>query len=138
MTRPYLTRPTLRPVAALIGAAAALSLGPAGATAASGGGGIGSPGRGGAGLTATPPTPGAPTTTAPTTPTSPPRRPTTPVTPSPPAASGQVVIHGGGNGHGIGMSQYGAEGYALHGASDRTILAHYSRGTAIGHIDPGM
>jgi stage II sporulation protein D len=34
------------------------------------------------------------------------------------------------------MSQYGAYGYALHGADYRTILAHYYQGTALGHIDP--
>ncbi len=34
------------------------------------------------------------------------------------------------------MSQYGAEGYALHGADDATILSHYYSGTAIGHTDP--
>jgi len=45
-------------------------------------------------------------------------------------------IRGGGYGHGIGMSQYGAEGYALHGADYRTILAHYYSGTALGTTDP--
>ena len=34
-------------------------------------------------------------------------------------------ITGGGDGHGIGMSQYGAYGYALHGKSYQFILAHY-------------
>jgi stage II sporulation protein D len=52
-----------------------------------------------------------------------------------PAAS-VVYIRGGGDGHGIGMSQYGAEGYALHGADYRAILAHYFRGTALGTTDP--
>jgi stage II sporulation protein D len=41
-------------------------------------------------------------------------------------------ISGGGNGHGIGMSQYGAYGYALHGKSYQFILGHYYRGTALG------
>ena len=45
-------------------------------------------------------------------------------------------IRGGGFGHGVGMSQYGAEGYALHGADYRTILAHYYSGTALGTTDP--
>src|SRR3989440_3936780 len=45
-------------------------------------------------------------------------------------------INGGGNGHGVGMSQYGAYGYALHGKSYRFILAHYFRGTAIGTANP--
>jgi stage II sporulation protein D len=58
--------------------------------------------------------------------------------PTPPTASGRLVITGGGDGHGIGMSQYGAEGYALHGFSDAQILAHYYQGTALGHTDPGQ
>jgi len=41
------------------------------------------------------------------------------------------LVSGGGNGHGVGMSQYGAEGFALHGYSWRRILAHYYPGTAI-------
>ena len=45
-------------------------------------------------------------------------------------------IRGGGNGHGIGMSQYGAYGYALHGKDYRWILAHYYQGTALGQTDP--
>ncbi|HWE08349.1 MAG TPA: SpoIID/LytB domain-containing protein [Solirubrobacteraceae bacterium] len=45
-------------------------------------------------------------------------------------------IRGGGDGHGIGMSQYGAEGYALHGADYRSILAHYFPGTALATIGP--
>lgn len=42
------------------------------------------------------------------------------------------VVRGAGFGHGIGLSQYGAYGYARHGASHREILAHYYRGTALG------
>jgi stage II sporulation protein D len=45
-------------------------------------------------------------------------------------------IRGGGDGHGIGMSQYGAYGYALHGADYTFILAHYYQGTALGTTDP--
>jgi len=41
------------------------------------------------------------------------------------------VITGRGWGHGIGMSQYGAEGFALHGWSYRRILEHYYRGTRL-------
>jgi stage II sporulation protein D len=41
------------------------------------------------------------------------------------------VIKGHGFGHGVGMSQYGAYGYAKHGKSYRFILAHYYRGTAL-------
>jgi stage II sporulation protein D len=51
-------------------------------------------------------------------------------------AAGTVYIRGGGNGHGIGMSQYGAYGYALHGADYKTILAHYYQHTALGSTDP--
>ncbi len=51
-------------------------------------------------------------------------------------AASVLVIRGGGFGHGIGMSQYGAEGYALHGADYRTILGHYYTGTALATTDP--
>jgi SpoIID/LytB domain protein len=51
-------------------------------------------------------------------------------------ATSVVYIRGGGNGHGIGMSQYGAEGYALHGADYRAILAHYYQGTTLAPTDP--
>jgi stage II sporulation protein D len=47
-------------------------------------------------------------------------------------AASTVYIRGGGNGHGIGMSQYGAYGYALHGASYLAILSHYYQGTGMG------
>ncbi len=41
-------------------------------------------------------------------------------------------VQGGGDGHGIGMSQYGAYGYALHGKDYSWILAHYYTGTSLG------
>ncbi len=44
----------------------------------------------------------------------------------------ELVIEGAGEGHGVGMSQYGALGYARHGASYQQILAHYYTGTALG------
>jgi stage II sporulation protein D len=49
---------------------------------------------------------------------------------APAAALGAVtwVVKGGGFGHGVGMSAYGAYGYGLHGAGYRQILAHYYRG----------
>jgi stage II sporulation protein D len=53
-------------------------------------------------------------------------------------AASAFYIRGGGNGHGIGMSQYGAYGYALHGKSYQFILAHYYEGTALGHTDPNQ
>jgi stage II sporulation protein D len=48
------------------------------------------------------------------------------------AASGaDLVITGGGYGHGVGMSQEGALGYAEHGFDYKQILAHYYTGTSI-------
>jgi stage II sporulation protein D len=55
-----------------------------------------------------------------------------PVAPATPA----LVIHGAGNGHGVGMSQEGALGYAEHGYSYQAILAHYYTGTTLGTIPP--
>ncbi|MGH2866649.1 MAG: SpoIID/LytB domain-containing protein, partial [Solirubrobacteraceae bacterium] len=52
-------------------------------------------------------------------------------------ASSTFFIRGGGAGHGIGMSQYGAYGYALHGQDYRFILAHYYTGTALATTNPG-
>ncbi len=42
------------------------------------------------------------------------------------------MIEGTGNGHGVGMSQDGALGYARHGFGYQQILAHYFTGTALG------
>jgi stage II sporulation protein D len=53
-------------------------------------------------------------------------------------AASTFYIRGGGDGHGIGMSQYGAYGYALHGTDYRTILAHYYQGTALSATNPGQ
>lgn len=44
------------------------------------------------------------------------------------------VVEGRGFGHGVGMSQYGAYGFAIHGRGYRAILAHYYRGTTIGRL----
>jgi len=41
------------------------------------------------------------------------------------------VFTGKGFGHGVGMSQWGAQGMALKGASYQEILAHYYVGTAL-------
>jgi len=64
---------------------------------------------------------------------------TTSTTPSapPPAsatstASSVVAFTGHGWGHGIGLSQWGAYGYALHGLAYDKILGHYYPGTALG------
>jgi stage II sporulation protein D len=51
---------------------------------------------------------------------------------TPAAAKTRFTIRGAGFGHGVGMSQYGAYGYALKGTGYREILAHYYTGTAIG------
>jgi len=51
-------------------------------------------------------------------------------------AASRLYIRGGGDGHGIGMSQYGAYGYALHGLGYPAILARYYTGTALGQVNP--
>jgi stage II sporulation protein D len=48
------------------------------------------------------------------------------------ARASELLISGGGYGHGVGMSQQGALAYAEHGFSYRAILAHYYIGTALG------
>jgi stage II sporulation protein D len=52
----------------------------------------------------------------------------------PGVASGGTVflLDGRGWGHGVGMSQWGAEGYARHGFGYRQILAHYYPQTHLG------
>ncbi len=51
----------------------------------------------------------------------------------PAAASAKVwIVKGAGFGHGVGMSQYGAYGYAKHGFRYDQILTHYYTGTTIG------
>ncbi len=49
-----------------------------------------------------------------------------------PAGASTLVIEGAGDGHGVGMSQDGALGYAQHGYSYEAILAHYYTGTTLG------
>ena len=46
-------------------------------------------------------------------------------------AATRWVVKGGGWGHGLGMSQYGAYGQALEGRSYRKILHHYYRQTEL-------
>jgi stage II sporulation protein D len=48
-----------------------------------------------------------------------------------------LVITGAGDGHGVGMSQDGAYGFAQHGWSSQAILAHYYTGTTIGQAPGG-
>lgn len=54
-----------------------------------------------------------------------------------PAAAGASVnwvVHGRGFGHGVGLSAYGAYGYAKHGKGYPFILAHYYKGTTLGTL----
>ena len=48
------------------------------------------------------------------------------------ARASTLVIEGAGDGHGVGMSQDGALGYAQHGFTYQAILAHYYTGTTLG------
>jgi len=48
------------------------------------------------------------------------------------ANAATLVIDGAGDGHGVGMSQDGALGYAEHGWSYTAILGHYYTGTTLG------
>ena len=50
---------------------------------------------------------------------------------APAAADGSWVIKGRGFGHGVGLSQYGAYGYAQHGRNYKQILGHYYRNTKV-------
>jgi stage II sporulation protein D len=45
-----------------------------------------------------------------------------------------VTFHGRGYGHGVGMSQHGARGRALEGATATEILAHYYQGATLGSV----
>jgi stage II sporulation protein D len=47
-------------------------------------------------------------------------------------ASTVLAFTGHGWGHGLGMSQWGAYGYAMHGWTFNRILAHYYTGTTLG------
>jgi stage II sporulation protein D len=49
-------------------------------------------------------------------------------------ASVSWVVRGHGFGHGVGVSQYGAYGYALHGKGYRFILGHYYAGASLGTV----
>ena len=46
----------------------------------------------------------------------------------------RFVFRGKGFGHGVGMSQWGAQGMAAAGASAEQILTHYYRGIALTHV----
>ncbi|MFL5960948.1 MAG: SpoIID/LytB domain-containing protein [Gaiellaceae bacterium] len=49
-------------------------------------------------------------------------------------ASTALIVTGHGWGHGVGMSQWGAYGYALHGWKYGRILSHYYPGTSLGRV----
>jgi stage II sporulation protein D len=49
------------------------------------------------------------------------------------ATSSNFTIRGAGFGHGIGLSQYGAYGYAAHGSNAQDIVLHYFKGTRLGN-----
>src|SRR3712207_6502469 len=51
--------------------------------------------------------------------------------PSAADAATTYTVRGAGFGHGTGMSQYGAYGFAQNGRRYRQILAHYYRGTSL-------
>ena len=48
----------------------------------------------------------------------------------------QLLVTGQGHGHGVGMSQWGANGLARQGADFRTILRHYYRGAEVMPYQP--
>jgi stage II sporulation protein D len=50
------------------------------------------------------------------------------------AAKPALYISGAGFGHGIGMSQWGADGFARHGYDYATILGHYYAATTLGTV----
>jgi stage II sporulation protein D len=52
------------------------------------------------------------------------------------ARANTLLISGAGDGHGVGMSQDGALGFAQHGYSYQAILGHYYTGTALGQVAP--
>jgi stage II sporulation protein D len=45
-----------------------------------------------------------------------------------------IVFYGGGNGHGVGMSQWGARGLAANGKNFREILSHFYPGSELTSI----
>jgi len=53
------------------------------------------------------------------------------------AAENQVTVTGGGWGHGIGMSQWGAKALADSGSNTQQILQHFYSGASIGTVGSG-
>src|SRR5687768_3954484 len=56
--------------------------------------------------------------------------------PSTAGASVVFLIDGRGWGHGVGLAQWGAEGFARHGWTHERILAHYYPGTRLTAVAP--
>jgi stage II sporulation protein D len=54
------------------------------------------------------------------------------------AANGKIAILTTGNGHGVGMSQWGAQGMALEGYQASEILTHYYSGVQIEQIEESI
>ncbi|HEX6116308.1 MAG TPA: SpoIID/LytB domain-containing protein [Solirubrobacterales bacterium] len=48
------------------------------------------------------------------------------------AEGAKWVVKGRGFGHGVGLSQYGAYGFAKHGTGYKRIVGHYFKGTKVG------
>src|SRR3954452_25439246 len=61
-----------------------------------------------------------------------------PLAPVTPSAADRYYVYGRGFGHGVGMSQYGAYGYAQHGWTYDEILRHYYQGTSVGTTNPSL
>lgn len=57
---------------------------------------------------------------------------------APAAAAPQFTFEGGGWGHSVGMSQYGAYGMALEGFTWQEILSHYFSGASPAAADPAL
>ena len=55
-----------------------------------------------------------------------------PATHAAPPSGATFFVSGHGWGHGVGLAQYGAYGYALHGWAAEDIVAHYYPGTELG------
>jgi len=53
-------------------------------------------------------------------------------------ATTNVTMVGRGWGHGIGMSQWGAYGYAKHGSTYEQILKHYYTGIGLGQVENAL
>jgi stage II sporulation protein D len=52
----------------------------------------------------------------------------------PAQAASRLIIRGAGFGHGVGMSQWGAYGFAMHGRDHAFILGHYYTGTQLAKL----